>query len=305
MNIIEMQRLADMRGDNMASMVIQNFMESTQFFNRMEFVEFGGSFNYGWNEEKTLPTAGNRSINADYTASNGETKPMSEALKVVGGKVSFDRLAVQQLGNSIAMAKQESQIKAIRLKIMNDFFNGDSTSDALQYDGLKSFIPTTTAGQLERGYHVANGATALSRIKLDELIGNIDTEGNSTVIFADKMMPFYMRQYADTLLTFDKNEFGVPVARYGDIEIITVDRNNLNAKILGFTEASSTTSMFAVNLGVDKVAMLSGAGGLLSSPTVMSGSQDAYQMDWLLAVALQGKYNAGRISGITAATMTA
>ena len=114
-----------------------------------------------------------------------------------------------------------------------------------------------------------------------------------------------MRQYADTLLTFDKNEFGVPVARYGDIEIITVDRNNLNAKILGFGESGSTSSLFVANLDVDKVAMLSGAGGMLSSPTVMSGSQDAYQMDWLLAVALQGKYNAGRLSGFTAASMVA
>ena len=304
MNIIEMQRLAKMREDNMAAMVIQNFRENDQFFNVAQFIEVGGSFNYGWNEEKTLPTASNRSINSNYTASNGETKPMSEALKVVGGVISVDRLAVQQLGSDVVMAKQEAQIKAIRLKILNDFFNGASTSDPLQFDGLKSFIPTTTAGRVERGYHVANGGGALSRVKLDELLGNTDVDG-STVIFADKMVPLYMRQYLDTLITFDKNEFGVPVPRYGDIPIITVDRNNLNSKILGFTEASSTSSLFVANMAVDKVAMLSGAGGLLSSPTVMSGSQDAYQMDWLLAVALQGKYNAGRLSGFTAASMVA
>ena len=304
MNIVEMQRLADMREDNMASMVIQNFMENEAFFGLAQFIEVGGSFSYGWNEEKTLPTASTRAINANYTASNGETKPMQEGLKVYGGVVSFDRLAVQQLGTDIVMKKQDAQIKAIRLKILNDFFNGSSLTDPTAMDGLKSFIPTTTAGRVDRGYVVNNGGAALSRVKLDELIANTDVDA-STVMFADKTVPFFMRQYGDTLITFDKNEFGVPVARYGDIPIITVDRNNLNAKILGFGESGSTSSLFIANMDIDKVAMLSGAGGMLSSPTVSSGSQDAYQMDWLLAVALQGQYNAGRLYNFTAATMVA
>lgn len=303
MNIVEMQRLADMREDNMASMVIQNFMESDAFFGVAQFIEVGGSFSYGWNEEKVLPTASNRAINGTYTASNGETKPMQEALKVCGGVINMDYLAVAQLGSEIAMKKQEDQIKAIRLKIVNDFFNGSSLADPLAFDGLKSFIPTTTAGRVERGYHVANGGGALSRIKLDEAIANTDTD-SSTVIFADKQVPFFMRQYGDTLITFDKNEFGVPVARYGDIPIVTVDRNNLNAKILGFGESGSTSSLFVANMDINKVAMLSGAGGLQSRPTQLAG-QDVQQMDWLLAVALQGAYNCTRLSGFTAATMVA
>jgi len=304
MNIVEMQRLADMREDNMAAMVIQNFMENEAFFGAAQFVEVGGSFSYGWNEEKTLPTASNRSINSNYTAANGETKPMQEGLKLVGGTISVDRVAVAQLGSDVVMKKQEAQIKAIRLKILNDFFNGSSNVDPLQFDGLKSFIPLTTAGKVDRGYHVANGGAALSRKKLDELMANIDTDA-STVLFMDKQVPYFMRQYADTLLTFDKNEFGVPIARYGETPIITVDRNGLNAKILGFGESGSTSSIFACNMDVDKVAMLSGAGGMLSSPTIGSGSQDAYQMDWLLAVALQGSYNCGRLSGFTALSMIA
>lgn len=304
MNIVEMQRLAEMREDNMASMVIQNFIENEAFFGAAQFIEVGGSFSYGWNEEKTLPTASNRAINTNYTAANGETKPMQEGLKLIGGVISVDRVAVAQLGQDVVMKKQEAQIKAIRLKILNDFFNGSSLTDPLAFDGLKSFIPTTTAGRVDRGYHVANGGGALSRTKLDEAIANTDTDA-STVIFADKQVPYFMRQYGDTLITFDKNEFGVPVARYGDIPIITVDRNGSNAKILGFGESGSTSSLFVANMDIDKVAMLSGAGGLLSSPTVSSGSQDAYQMDWLLAVALQGAYNCARVSGFTAATMVA
>lgn len=303
MNIIEMQRLAETRGDNMAATVIQNFVENDAFFGAAQFVEVGGSFSYGWNEEKTLPTAGNRAINEDYTASNGETKPMQEALKVCGGMISVDALAISQLGAEVAMKKQESQMKAIRLKVLNDFFNGSSTTDIKQFDGLKSFLPTTTAGRIERGYIVANGGAALSRKKLDELIANTDTDA-STVIFADKQVPYFMNQYGETLVTFDKNEFGVPVARYGDIPIITVDRNNLNAKILGFGESGSTSSLFIANLDIDKVAMLSGNGGLQSRET-KAGSQDKYQMDWLLAVALQGQYNAGRLSGFTATSMIA
>jgi hypothetical protein len=304
MNIIELQKLAAARGDNMSDMIIQNYVENEAFFGAMEFIEFGGSMSYGWNEEKTLPNGENRGFNENYVGANGETKPMQEGLKIYGGKISVDRLAVAQLGNEIVMKKQESQMKAIRLKIMNDFFNGSSATDIKQMDGLKSFLPTATAGRIERGYIADNGGAALSRKKLDEIIGNTDTDGN-TVIFADKMVPFYINQYGESLVTFDKNEFGVPVARYGDVPIITVDRNSTNAKILGFTEASNTSSLFLANLDVDKVAMLSGAGGMLTSNPEASGSNDIYQNDWLLAVALQGQYNAARLHNFTAATMVA
>lgn len=303
MNLVELQRIAQSRGDNMSDAIIQNFLETDAFFNAVKFVPFGGSFNYGWNEEKTLPTASTRSLNADYTATAGETARMQEALKVYGGKISVDSVMSNQLGMEVVMKKQESQMKAIRLKIVNDFFNGSSASDVTAMDGLKSQIPTTTAGRIDKGYVVANGGGALSRAKLDELIGNTDVDANS-VIFADKMVPFYINQYGESLVTFDKNEFGVPVARYGDIPIITVDRNNLNAKILGFGEAGSTSSLFLTNLDIDKVAMLTGQNGMTSKST-SSGSMDSYQVDWLLALAVQGQYNAGRLAGFTAASMVA
>lgn len=303
MNLVELQKIAVNRGDNMADAVIQNFLETDAFFGAMQFNTFGGSFSYGWNEEKTLPTASTRSLNADYTASAGETKQEQEALKVYGGKIQVDSVMADQLGMEVVMKKQESQMKAIRLKIINDFFNGSSASDVTSMDGLKSQIPTTSAGRVDKGYVVANGGGALSRKKLDELIGNTDVDTNS-VIFADKMVPFYINQYGESLVTFDKNEFGVPQARYGDIPIITVDRNNLNSKILGFSESGSTSSLFLTNLDVDKVSMLSGQSGMTSKET-SSGSIDSYQMDWLLALAIQGQYNAGRLAGFTAASMVA
>lgn len=303
MNLVELQKIAQSRGDNMSDTIIANFLENDGFFGAMQFNTFGGSFAYGWNEEKTLPTASSRALNADYTASSGETKQMQEALKVYGGKIQVDSVMANQLGVEVVMKKQESQMKAIRLKIVNDFFNGSSASDITAFDGLKAQIPTTVAGRIEKGYVVANGGGALSRTKLDELIGNTDVDANS-VIFADKMVPFYINQYGESLVSFDKNEFGVPQARYGDIPIITVDRNNLNAKILGFGEAGSTSSLFLTSLDIDKVSMLSGSAGMVSKST-SSGSIDSYQVDWLLALAIQGQYNAGRLSGFTAATMVA
>ena len=310
MNLVEIQRNAVARGDNMADMIIQNFLEADDFFSRAQFVEFGGSMSYGWNEEKTLPSAGTRSANADYTENNGETEQRQEALKIYGGKIGIDEAIARQYGPEVAMRKQEAQIKAIRGKILNDFINGSSATNVEQFDGLKSQLPTTngtTAGFREdRGFIVKNAssAAALSRKQLDNLIANVDTDG-TTVLIMDKQVPYFINQYGESLVTFDKNEFGAPVARYGDIPIITFDRNNLNTKILGFTEASSTSSLFCVNLDVDKVAMLQGAGGLYSNDPEKSGSKRIYQIDWLLSLAVQGQYNAGRLYNFTAATMTA
>lgn len=304
MNLLEMQKLADARGDAYAAMVAANFLENEAFFGAMEFVEFGGSMTYGWNEEKSLPTAQSRAINGDYTENNGETKAMQEGLKAYGGLIGVDRMAAQQLGDGIVMSKQESQIKAIRLKIMNDFFNGSSSSDVTQMDGLKTILPTTTAGRVDRGYVVNNGGAALSRKKLDEALANTDIDAGA-VIFADKQVPYLINQYGESLVTFDKNEFGAPVARYGDIPIIPIDRNNLNSKILGFGEAGSTSSLFVANIGMDKVGMLSGVGGMSASPTEQSGSKDKYQVDWLIAALVQGDYNLTRLYNFTNTSMVA
>lgn len=304
MNLVEIQRNAQARGDNMADMIIANFLENNDIFNRLQFTEFGGSMSYGWNEEKTLPGAGTRSANDDYTESNGETEQRQEALKIYGGKIGIDEAMIRQYGQEVAMKKQEAQIKAIRGKVLNDFINGDSSSSIEQFDGLKAQIPTTTAGRVDRGYVVANGGGALSRKKLDELIANTDVDG-TTVLIADKQVPFFINQYGESLVTFDKNEFGAPVARYGDIPIVTLDRNNLNAKILGFTEASDTSSIFIANLDIDKVKMLQGQGGLFAHDPEKSGSKKLWQIDWLLALAIEGQFNAGRLAGFTATSMVA
>lgn len=303
MNIVEMQRLADLRGDNMASMVIQNFMEAEDFWSRVPIVSMAGSLSYGWGEEKTLPNAGSRSFNENYTSSNGETKPMSEALKLTGGKIGVDYALSAQLGSDVIMAKQADQIKAIRMRIMNQFFNGSSLSDIKDFDGLKSFIPTTTAGRVDRGYLVANGGGALSRAKLDEALAETDGDQNR-VIFANYNMPQLINQYGETIVTFDKNEFGVAVPRYGDVPIIPIRRNNLNADILGFGESGSTSSLFVANLSESAVSWLSGSNGLMTRET-KSGSVDEYQVDWMAAVLVQGAYNLTRLSGFTKAAMVA
>ncbi len=304
MNLVEIQRNAVSRGDNMADMIIQNFLENEAFFGLAEFIEFGGSMSYGWNEEKTLPAVGTRSANEDYTEDNGETEQRQEGLKFYGGKIGMDKALINQYGQEVVGKKQEKQIKALRGKILNDFINGSSASNIEQFDGLKTQIPTTTAGRIDRGYVVDNGGAALSRKKLDELIGNTDADG-TTVLMMDKMVPYYINQYGETLVTFDKNEFGAPVPRYGDTPIVTFDRNNLNAKVLGFTEASSTSSIFVANMDTDKVAMLQGSGGLFSHAPETVGSKLNYQIDWLLSLAIQGDYNAGRLHNFTALTMVA
>lgn len=303
MNIVELQKLADMRGDAYASMVAQNFMESEGFFGAMEFIEFGGSMAYGWNEEKTLPAGQTRSINSDFVNHTGETKAMSEGLKAYGGLIGVDRMAIQQLGAEAYNAKQASQIKSIRLKIMNDFFNGDSNTDKTEMDGLKSILGTGTTGRVERGYVVDNGGAALSRKSLDEALAN--TDGENAVIFCDKEVPYLINQYGESLVTFDKNDFGAPVARYGDRIIIPVDRNSLNAKILGFGEAGNTSSIFVANVGTEGVAMLSGQGGITASPAEQDGSRNKQQVDWLVSAIVKGDYNLARIFNFTRASMIA
>ena len=68
-----------------------------------------------------------------------------------------------------------------------------NATDVEQFDGLKTQLPTATAGRIDRGYIVDNGGAALSRKKLDDLVGNVDDSDNP-VLLMDKMTPFYINQ---------------------------------------------------------------------------------------------------------------
>jgi len=304
MNLIELQKLAEMGGDKVAAMVVQNFVEQDQLLSAMNFSSVAvGNMGAMWNEEKTLPEVGTRSVNEDFTTGNGETVRKQESLKIYGGKIGVDRALVGQLGNAAVAAKVDAQIKALRSKIANDVFNGSSATDAEQFDGLKTFLPLGATGRIDNGYRVNNGGGALSIKNLDAAIAEVDT-GNQ-VIFANKRVKMYINQYAQSLVTFDKNDFGVAVPRYGDIPIIDIDRNNLNVDILGFGESGSTSSLFVCNIGEEALTMLTGARGLYTTTAKQGEAIGENSVEWLIAMALKGEYNAARLSGFTATSAVA
>lgn len=304
-NLLELTR----RAKGMAAIVGQDFYDNDPLLRTIPIIEIGkGTTSGGWNEVTGLPTPQNRAANSDYTRNQATTKHLQKQLKLYGGKVGIDYALKARMGVQATAIELESQIFAIRSAIVNDFFNGSSTTNPLQMDGLKSFLPTTTAGRIDRGYVTNNGGAALSRIKLDETIDEVrarpfdGTRGK--IIFCDYRVPKMLGRYADTLAQFGKDVFGMPVLAYDGIPLIPIYQNQSDSDILGFGESGSTSSLFVVNLDLNAVSLMSGDEGILTREE-KDGSKDVEQVDWWITAKIQGKRNAARLYNFTNATAVA
>lgn len=285
--------------------LIQNFIENSSLMARMPFITLGQGAGMQWNEELTLPGTDYRAVNGTISTEDGETEERQAGLKILSSELGVDDFIRDQFGDEVANKKEGQQMKAIRLRTENDIFNGSTASNNLQYDGLATQIGST-AGQGDRGYVVDNGTTALSQKKLDEALDNIEESPNQ-VILMNRTMRSNMSQYGQGIFDFERDEFGKKIAYYDEKPVITVDKNHALAQILGFTEASSTTSIYVLNLDLDAVAMMQGKRGLKMTPQgrTVGSAKDTWLVEWYLSLIIQGKFNAARIKGITNATMTA
>lgn len=304
-NLSEALKAAMAEKNYKKALLIQNFIENSGLMARIPFITIGQGAGLSWNEEKTLPTSDYRAVNGTISTADGETEERQSGLKILSSELGVDDFIRDQMGDAVAMKKEEAQMKALRLRAENDFFNGSTASNNLQFNGIAAQIGTT-AGQGDRGYVVDNGTTALSQKKLDEALDNIDESPNQVLVM-NRAMRSNMSQYGQGIFDFGMDAFGKKIAYYGERPVVTVDKNHVLSQILGFTEASSTTSIYVLNLDVDKVAMIQGKNGLKMTPQgrTVGSAKDTWLVEWYLSLIIQGKYNAARIKGITNATMTA
>jgi hypothetical protein len=284
--------------------LIQNFIENSPLMARMPFITVSQGAGLSWNEEQTLPTAEYRALNGTISTKDGETKSRQEELKILSSELGVDDFVADQYGSAVKTEKEQAQMKAIRLKVENDLFNGSSLSNNLQFDGLAAQIGST-AGQNDRGYVVDNGTAALSQASLDEALDNIE-DSDGQVLIMNKTMRSNIGRYSQSLFDFEQDEFGRRTAFYAERPVLTVDKNDLLGQILGFNEAGNTTSIYALNLGLNEVAMLQGNRGLkvTEQGRTKGSAKDSWLVEWYISLAVQGKFNAARIKGITDAVMT-
>jgi len=297
LTLLEASKLST--GDVYRAGVLMKFAETSDILRVLPFTGIAGN-SLKYNVEETLPGIGFRGINESFTESTGIINPQTENLAIAGGDLDVDKFIVDTMGADQRAVQEAMKIKALALAWTKTFIKGDNTSEPREFDGLQVRL---TGDAL-----ISNGTTALSLAKLDEAIDAVD---GATHILMNKTMRRLLTVAARTAavggnITYSLNEFGQRVTEYNGIPILIVDKDNNNTDILGFTEASTTTSIYLVSFGEGAVEGLENGGMSVRDLGELEGKAAfRTRIEWYSCFGVFAPKTAARLSGITNAAVTA
>src|SRR3954464_7423073 len=173
--------------DPLTSGVVEIFASENPVIATLPFINVAGSA-YRYNIEETLPGVAFRGFNEGYVESTGVINPMIEALTILGGDSDFDvaQIAMQTGDNDTRAVHDGMKAKAATLTHLRTFFDGNSTANPKEFDGLNRRL--TGAQVLSAG---TNGGV-LTLAMLDDLVDAV--RGTPTILLMNKKVRQKARQ---------------------------------------------------------------------------------------------------------------
>jgi hypothetical protein len=248
--------------DDLQLGIIDEFAKSSYILNNIPFhdcvspVGGGATLTYGYTRLVTQPIAEFRKVNGEYTTHEVEKQRYTTDLKVFGGAFEVDRIIAGMGGIADEVALQSSQkVKAASALFSDTIINGNSSTDALVFDGLDVAITgtdtekTDVAIDLSTSAKVTENATAFVDA-LDEWLGSME---NIDALLCNSKMAAKFRAVARRMGMYQmtKNDFGQKVEYYGNIPFVDLGaKPGTNDPIVGIDESGNTT-LYAVHFGLD------------------------------------------------------
>ncbi len=283
----------------LVSGVVEIFARENPVLLNLPFETINGPA-YVYNREGTLPGIAFRGINESYTESTGIINPATEPLKIMGGESDYDTFLVKTgVSDNNARAIHDGlKSKALALRWMKTFFDGDADTAPREFDGLNKRL---TGGQV-----VDMGAATLTLAKVDEMIDAV--QGAPSILLMNKQCRRKITQLATNTLavTMGIDQLGRPMQMYGGIPIGIVEFDDLGQWVLDFDEDdgaghANTCSMYALRLGMDTFHGIQSApidvrdlGELNSKPAFRT------RIEWFAAMAIKHPRAAARLQHIKA-----
>lgn len=288
--------------DQILAGVIETFAKSSPILDALPFQDIqGGALTY--NRESALPGIGFRNFNGTYTESVGVWLPATEKLKIMGGEMDTDVALVKMYGESRRAADIYAQSKAAALKFTKEFFDGDEASDVSSFDGINKRL---AGDQLIYADGAGSAGANLSKNLLLQLEDAVDGKPDLFVwgkAFDRQVDALYE---GSSIIGIGQDQWGRRVRLFDGIPIAIVDKDNLDATILGFDEtvgSSSGTCASAYAFKFGENLYLSGIQN--GGPTgqnfgeITSKPAFRYRLEWLVGIAMFHPRCAARLCGVT------
>lgn len=284
--------------DPLTSGVVEIFAAENPVIATLPFINVAGSA-YRYNIEKTLPGVAFRGFNEAYVESTGVINPMTEALTILGGDSDFDvaQIAMQTGDNDTRAVHDGLKAKAAALTHLRTFFDGNSTTNPREFDGLNRRL--ANAQVLSGG---VNGGV-LTLEMLDDLVDAV--RGTPTILLMNKKLRQRARQLARQVnaLTISTDQLGRELDGYAGVPFGIVEEDETGAEILGFDEtqgtANTTASIYACRFGADTFH------GIQTAPISARdlgevSDKPAYRtrIEWYSGIVLKHPRAAARLKGV-------
>lgn len=299
LTLVEWQKL---NPTPLASGIVEIFAKENPVLAALPFQNIAGNA-YKYNIEQTLPGVAFRDFGEGYTESTGVVNPQTEALKILGGDSDFDvaQIAMQTGDNNSRAAYDAMKAKALTLAWLETFFHGDTSDNALEFDGLNKRLTGDQA--IVAG---TNGAQ-LTLDLLDSLVDAVS--GEPTLLLMNKPLRRKITNLARNTsnLQWAVDAFGRQIAVYAGVPIGIVEEGADGNPILDFNETTGssnvTGSIYAVRFAPDMLH------GIQTAPLSARdlGEIDAKpalrtRIEWYSGVVLKHPRCAARLSGLLAPT---
>lgn len=296
-------------GDELTQLVVKKMTERANVLLFAEFYSIFGNAEYA---RKAATASGGtfRVLDADFPDNKITPTFASPALKILGDKVQVDQ-AHERRGYDIGSVRSTELLNfAANLgkQFQNYFFNGNSTDDEKQFDGLKKLIPGTqkiTAATNGLSIDLGNSDAAKGRQQkflelLDQLIGSID--GGAQVVFMDSKTLARLTTIAREFITTQVNQFGQPIKYFNDIPVLPAGYDNAGNRVIGHAETcgqgTDCTSIYAARFGEHADLSLATNCGVEVKDLQLVGSHFVHKVEMDIAAALLNDKSVGRLEGI-------
>lgn len=251
--------------DKLTDIVIDEFRKSPLMdllpFDNTVKPQGGKSLTYVYNRITTQPTAGGRALNSEYEAQEAVTTQQVVNLKVMGGSYEIDRVIAEdetQVVNEVLFQTAQKS-KATVAAFCDTAINGDSASDAKQFDGLNKIVTgSSTEITPESAIELDTAAGIASNYKsflydLRKMVGAMDEAPTAFLMNSDLYTVFQAISDVVPNITFTRDELGNEIGRYGSALLIKLgDKAGTSTPIIA-NAADGTTSLYAIRTGLDGV----------------------------------------------------
>lgn len=223
----------------------------------------GSSLFYTYNKITTQPTAQARKINNEYTAQETITEATTTQLKILGGSYEVDRVIANDETQVVNHVEFQSKQKAkAGVALFHDLFiNGNSTTNAEQFDGIDKYI--TDAKVNDKAVDIDLSTSALIKDNAHELLYALrqlhkGTEGFTHILMNSDAYAVF-QSASDTLpnIRYGRDELGNEVYHYGNARIVEMGFKPGTDKNIIETDVTGKTAIYGVRIAQDGVHAVS------------------------------------------------